>query len=107
MCKSRLTPLRDCCIIELLRAFTHVVKALIFLLLTDSSGCIQCLLLNSVPHELPKRNGRHDFKNWPEEQYAYQQLRFIILVILECDSIYNAERISYCLLFFNQESCCN
>lgn len=41
MCKTRLTSLRDYCIIKLLRAFTHVVKALIFLLLTESSGCIQ------------------------------------------------------------------
>ena len=29
MCKTRLTSLRDYCIIKLLRAFTHVVKALI------------------------------------------------------------------------------
>lgn len=81
MCKTRLTSLRDYCIIKLLRAFTHVVKALIFLLLTESSGCIQCLLLNSISHELPKRNGCHDLKDWPEGQYADQQLCFIILVI--------------------------
>lgn len=82
MCKTRLTSLRDYCIIKLLRAFTHVVKALIFLLLTESSGCIQCLLLKSISHELPKRNGCHDLKDWPEGQYADQQLCFIILVIL-------------------------
>lgn len=87
MCKTRLTSLRDYCIIKLLRAFTHVVKALIFLLLTESSGCIQCLLLNSISHELPKRNGCHDLKDWPEGQHADQQLCFIILVISECDSI--------------------
>ena len=87
MCKIRLTPMHECCIIELLRAFTHVVKALIFLLLIDLSGYIRCLLLNSISHELPKCNGSHDLEDRPEGQYADQQLRFIILVVSECDSI--------------------
>ena len=87
MCKTRLTSLRDYCIIKLLRAFTHVVKALIFLLLTESSGCIQCLLLNSISHELPKRNGCHDLKDWPEGQYADQQFCLIIFIVSELDLI--------------------
>lgn len=67
MCKTRLTSLRDYCIIKLLRVFTHVVKALIFLLLTESSGCIQCLLLNSISHELPKRKGATTSRTGPKD----------------------------------------